>query len=114
MDDAVSIAIAIAAKAYKAWCADSNTENPWAVIGFIVLLVTPKARLGSRHKAYLVSLRVALPAAQLDSGHAPPFQKAADYYRKVIGLILARPDDYDEGFDEVFFKLVEKLDPTAR
>ena len=41
-------------------------------------------------------------------------QKAADCYRKVIGLIRARPDDYDEGFDEVFVKLVEKLDPAAR
>jgi tetratricopeptide (TPR) repeat protein len=41
-------------------------------------------------------------------------QKAADCYRKVIGLIRASPDDYDEGFHEVFVKLVEKLDPAAR
>jgi hypothetical protein len=41
-------------------------------------------------------------------------QKAADCYRKVIGLIRASPDDYGEGFHEVFVKLVEKLDPAAR
>jgi tetratricopeptide (TPR) repeat protein len=41
-------------------------------------------------------------------------QKAADCYRKVIEFIRARPDDYDDGFDEVFVKLVNKLDPTAR
>jgi hypothetical protein len=39
-------------------------------------------------------------------------QKAADCYRKVIELIRSRPDDYDEGFDDVFVKLVEKLDPA--
>ena len=41
-------------------------------------------------------------------------KKAADCYRKVIDFVRARPDDYDEGFDEVFVKLVEKLEPTAR
>ena len=41
-------------------------------------------------------------------------QRAADCYRKVIAFIRAHPDDYDEGFDEVFVKLVEKLEPTAR
>jgi len=40
-------------------------------------------------------------------------QKAADCYRKVIDFIRAHPDDYDEGFDEVFVKLVEKLDPAG-
>ena len=41
-------------------------------------------------------------------------KKAADCYRKVIDFIRAHPGDYDEGFDEVFVKLVEKLEPTAR
>ena len=41
-------------------------------------------------------------------------KKAADCYRKVIDFIRAHPGDYDEGFDEVFLKLVEKLEPTAR
>ena len=41
-------------------------------------------------------------------------KKAADCYRKVIDFVRAHPDDYDEGFDEVFLKLVEKLEPTAR
>ena len=41
-------------------------------------------------------------------------QKAADCYRKVIDFIRDRPDDYDDGFAEVFVKLVEKLDPAAR
>ena len=40
-------------------------------------------------------------------------QQAADCYRKVIEFIRAHPDDYDDGFDEVFVKLVEKLDPAA-
>jgi len=40
-------------------------------------------------------------------------QNAADCYRKVIDFIRAHPDDYDEGFDEVFVKLVEKLDPAG-
>jgi tetratricopeptide (TPR) repeat protein len=40
-------------------------------------------------------------------------QKAADCYRKVLDFIRAHPDDYDEGFDEVFVKLVEKLDPAG-
>jgi tetratricopeptide (TPR) repeat protein len=40
-------------------------------------------------------------------------QTAADCYRKVIDFIRAHPDDYDEGFDEVFVKLVEKLDPAG-
>ena len=41
-------------------------------------------------------------------------QKAADCYRKAIDFIRAHPGDYDEGFDDVFVKLVEKLDPTTR
>jgi tetratricopeptide (TPR) repeat protein len=41
-------------------------------------------------------------------------QKAADCYRKAIDFIRAHPRDYDEGFDDVFVKLVEKLDPTTR
>jgi tetratricopeptide (TPR) repeat protein len=41
-------------------------------------------------------------------------QKAADCYRKVIDFVRAHPNDYDEGFDAVFVKLVDKLDPIAR
>lgn len=38
-------------------------------------------------------------------------QKAADCYRKVIDFIRAHPDDYDAAFEDVFVKLVDKLDP---
>jgi tetratricopeptide (TPR) repeat protein len=40
--------------------------------------------------------------------------KAAECYRKVIEFIRVHPDDYDDGFAEVFVKLVERLDPAAR
>ena len=39
-------------------------------------------------------------------------QKAADCYRNVIAFIRAHPDQYDDGFDALFQKLVEELDPS--
>ena len=38
-------------------------------------------------------------------------RQAADCYRKVIDVIRASPDDYDPGFEAVFHKLVDRLDP---
>jgi tetratricopeptide (TPR) repeat protein len=40
-------------------------------------------------------------------------QKAADCYRKVIAFVREHPDDYDPGFEDVFVKLVDRLDPPA-
>jgi hypothetical protein len=40
-------------------------------------------------------------------------RQAADCYRKVIEFIRGHPDDYDLGFEDVFVKLVERLDPSA-
>jgi tetratricopeptide (TPR) repeat protein len=40
-------------------------------------------------------------------------QKAADCCRKVIEVIRAHPENYDPGFEAIFHKLVEKLDPSA-
>ena len=40
-------------------------------------------------------------------------KQAADCYRKVIELIRQHPDDYDAGFEDVFTKLIAKLDPLA-
>ena len=40
-------------------------------------------------------------------------QKAADCYRKVIEVIRANPENYDPGFEAIFHRLVEKLDPSA-
>jgi tetratricopeptide (TPR) repeat protein len=39
-------------------------------------------------------------------------QKAADCYRKVIDFIRAHPDDYDDAFEDIFAKRVDKLDPA--
>jgi len=39
-------------------------------------------------------------------------QKAADCYRKVIAIIRAHPEQYDDGFDAVFRELVKELDPS--
>jgi tetratricopeptide (TPR) repeat protein len=39
-------------------------------------------------------------------------RQAADCYRKVIDVIRAHPEDYDPGFEAVFRKLVDRLDPT--
>ena len=38
-------------------------------------------------------------------------RQAADCYRKVIDVIRANLDDYDPGFEAVFHKLVDRLDP---
>jgi len=40
-------------------------------------------------------------------------RQAADCYRNVIELIRQHPDDYDPGFEDVFAKLIAKLDPPA-
>jgi tetratricopeptide (TPR) repeat protein len=40
-------------------------------------------------------------------------QKAADCYRKVIDFIRAHPENYDPGFETVFLKLVDRLDPST-
>ena len=40
-------------------------------------------------------------------------RQAADCYRKVIEFIREHPDDYDPGFEDVFAKLVDRLDPPA-
>jgi tetratricopeptide (TPR) repeat protein len=38
-------------------------------------------------------------------------QEVADCYRKVIEVIRAHPENYDPGFEAIFHRLVEKLDP---
>jgi Predicted metal-binding protein related to the C-terminal domain of SecA len=40
-------------------------------------------------------------------------RQAADCYRKVIAFIRDHPDDYEPGFEEVFVKLVDRLDPPT-
>jgi len=40
-------------------------------------------------------------------------QKAAECYRKVIDHIRQHPDNYEEGFEKVFAKLVDRLDPPT-
>ena len=40
-------------------------------------------------------------------------QSAADCYRKVIEVIRAHPEGCDPGFEAIFRRLVEKLDPSA-
>jgi hypothetical protein len=40
-------------------------------------------------------------------------RQAADCYRKVIAFIRDHPDDYETGFEEVFVKLVDRLDPPT-
>jgi hypothetical protein len=37
---------------------------------------------------------------------------AADYYRKVIDFVRARPDQYELGFEDTFHRLIQKLDPA--
>jgi tetratricopeptide (TPR) repeat protein len=39
------------------------------------------------------------------------YRQAAEYYRKVIAFVRAHPNDYDPGFEAVFHKLVDRLDP---
>jgi tetratricopeptide (TPR) repeat protein len=40
-------------------------------------------------------------------------QQAADCYRKAINVIRDHPDAYDPGFEAVFQKLIDRLEPTA-
>ena len=40
-------------------------------------------------------------------------RQAADCYRKVIAFVREHPDDYDPGFEDVFVKLVNRLDPSG-
>jgi hypothetical protein len=40
-------------------------------------------------------------------------RQAADCYRKVIAFVREHPDDYDPGFEDVFVKLVNRLDPPG-
>ena len=40
-------------------------------------------------------------------------RQAADCYRKVIALVREHPDDYGPGFEDVFVKLVNRLDPLG-
>jgi tetratricopeptide (TPR) repeat protein len=40
-------------------------------------------------------------------------RRAADCYREVIAFIRDHPDDYEPGFEEVFAKLVDRLDPPT-
>jgi tetratricopeptide (TPR) repeat protein len=40
-------------------------------------------------------------------------REAADCYRKVIVLVREHPEDYGPGFEDVFVKLVNRLDPPG-
>src|SRR5271157_1394260 len=40
-------------------------------------------------------------------------RQAADCYRKVIAFVREHPDDYGPGFEDVFVKLVNRLDPPG-
>jgi tetratricopeptide (TPR) repeat protein len=40
-------------------------------------------------------------------------RQAADYYRRVIAVIRDHPDNYDPGFEDVFQKLVDRLETQA-
>jgi hypothetical protein len=40
-------------------------------------------------------------------------RQAADCYRKIIEFIRDHPDDYEPGFEAIFHKLVNRLDPSA-
>jgi tetratricopeptide (TPR) repeat protein len=39
-------------------------------------------------------------------------RQAADYYRKVIDVIRNHPANYDPGFEAVFQKLIDRLEPA--
>jgi tetratricopeptide (TPR) repeat protein len=39
-------------------------------------------------------------------------RQAAECYRKVIDFICAHPENYDPGFEAIFRKLVDRLDPS--
>jgi tetratricopeptide (TPR) repeat protein len=40
-------------------------------------------------------------------------RQAADCYRKIIEFIRTHPDDYEPGFEAIFHKIVNRLDPPA-
>ncbi len=40
-------------------------------------------------------------------------RQAADCYRKVIAIVREHLDDYGPGFEDVFVKLVNRLDPPG-
>ncbi len=40
-------------------------------------------------------------------------RQAADYYRRAINVIRDHPDNYDPAFEEVFQKLVDRLETQA-
>jgi len=40
-------------------------------------------------------------------------RQAADCYRRVIAFIREHPDDYAPGFEDMFIKLVNRLDPPV-
>ena len=40
-------------------------------------------------------------------------RQAAECYRKVIAFVREHPDDYDPNFEDVFVKLVGRLDPPV-
>ena len=39
-------------------------------------------------------------------------RQAADYYRKAINVIRNHPDNYDPGFEAVFQKLIDRIEPA--
>jgi len=40
-------------------------------------------------------------------------RQAADYYRKAINVIRNHPDNYDPGFEGVFQKIIDRLEPKS-
>jgi len=40
-------------------------------------------------------------------------RQAAGYYRRAIEIIRAHPENYDPGFEDVFQKLVDRLEAQA-
>ena len=40
-------------------------------------------------------------------------RQAADYYRKAINVIRNNPGAYDPGFEAVFQRLIDRLEPKA-
>jgi hypothetical protein len=41
-------------------------------------------------------------------------KQAADYYRKVIDYVRAHTDQYESGFKDTFYRLIQKLDLRQR
>jgi tetratricopeptide (TPR) repeat protein len=40
-------------------------------------------------------------------------RQAADYYRRAIDVIRDHPENYDHGFEDVFQKLIDRLETQA-